>query len=387
MSEDLLAQIWASLESTGVWVAPELSGEVSPAELAALREAVAAVATPTYVVVQPLVDGDAFGGEAAELLTQLHDRYDAGGLYLAPQFYGGPDTLNVVDRAWGTDLDPWQALAVAEARHADAEDRIDDLGGFLVEATQLIADPDLPQAYDDEVASTSAPTGGGPDPVENGDPVAGLLVGGLLGLLIVAAVVAVVRRGRRPQTFALPASVVAQVREAHADRIEQEARTGLLALGDAIRTEDLDAGDDNRAWQAALDHYDAAARVLDTGGADLDVLDAVGALVLVRRGRAALAAATSGKPYRPATSCYLHPLHDAPTGRRTRLVQDGHTGDVPLCAACRADLKAGRTPDALRVDRGGRAVLYVESGAEPWASTAYGALGADLVGALHRTRP
>ncbi|MEI5672154.1 MULTISPECIES: hypothetical protein [unclassified Nocardioides] len=384
VSEDLLAQIWASLEETGVWVAPEAAAEVSAEELAELESAVAEVPTPTYVVVQP--DLDDFAGEPAELLTQLHDRYDADGLYLAPQFYGGLDRLNLTDRAWGTEVDPWQALAVARARHTDDDGRVDDLGAYLVEAAELLTDDALPQAYEDEVASRSSTSTPSSGDGRGDDPVGGTLVGVALGLVVVAAVVGALRRRRRPRAFALPSSVVAQVREAQADRLEQEARSGLLVLGDAIRTHDLDPGDDSQAWQAALDHYDAAARVLDTGGSDLGVLDAVGAVVLVRRGRAALDAATAGKPYRPVAGCYLNPLHAPPTRKRTRLVQDGHTGDVPLCPDCRADLKAGRAPDALRVDRGGKAVLYVDSGVEPWASTAYGALGGDLVGALHRLR-
>lgn len=386
VTDDLLAQIWSSLEQTGVWVAPELAGEVSADELADLQEAVAAVPTPTYVVAQPLSDSDAFGGDPKELLTQLHDRYDADGLYLATQFYGDYENLRLVDRAWGTDLDIWEAEAVAEARHADDEGDVEDVGAYLVEVARLLTDDGLAQAYDEEVASSYQSDSGGSSYDDGDDPVGGLLVGGLLGLVLVVAVVAVVRHGRRPRTFELPDSVVAQVREAQVDRAEQQARTTLLELGDAIRTHDLDPGDDNQAWQAALDHYDAAARVLDTGGADLGPLDAVGALVLARRGRAALADATAGRAYRPAPTCYLNPLHGPPTKALTRLEQGGHTGDVPLCKDCRADLKAHRTPDALRVDRGGRAVLYVDSGAEPWASTAYGALGGDLVAALHRGR-
>ncbi len=204
-----------------------------------------------------------------------------------------------------------------------------------------------------------------------------------VGVLVAAIVVAAVRR-RGPRTFALPDSVVAQVREAHADRIEQEARDLVLELGEAVRRSDLDTDHDTGAWQAALDHYDAATRVLD-GSDDLELLDAVGALVLARQARAALDAATSGKTFRPLRLCYLNPLHDGPGRTSMRLEQDGHTLDVPVCRTCRSDLKAGRDPDALRVERRGRAVLYVDSGVEPWASTAYGTLGTGLVGALHRT--
>lgn len=390
LDQDLLATIWAALDDTGVWVAPELAGEVSPADLAAIRGAVADSAVPLHVVLQPLTDGDAFGGEPEELLTQLHDRYDADGLYLAPHFYGDFHEMLVVTRTWGTDLDVYEAVTVAEHRHEDAEGRTDNLGAFVADLTRLVADGDAAAAYDAEVApehsssTSTAPGGSSDDPAISG---AGLLGIALLTVLVVVVLTAVGSRlvHRRPRAFALPDSVVDQVREAQADRVEQQARTAVLDLGDAIRVADLDAGDDTAGWQAALDHYDAASRVLD-GADDLGLLDAVGTLVLARQGRAALSAATDGRPFRPLRLCYLNPLHEAPTRTPTRLEQHGHTLDVPLCRTCRADLKAGRDPDALRVEHGGRTVLYVDSGVEPWASTSYGALGTDLVVALQRLR-
>ncbi|HTW15547.1 MAG TPA: hypothetical protein VMF51_10485 [Nocardioides sp.] len=390
--EDLLATIWSALDTTGVWVAPEVSAEIDPDELSAIQDAVADSPTPLYLVVQPLSDGDAFGGEPAELLTQLHDRYDADGLYLAPQFYGDFESLNLVERAWGTDQDAWDAHAVAEHRHGDEERDIADLGAYLADLTRLIADGDARAAYDEEVApareaaSSTESSVPSTSPESSSDGSGDLAIVAVLGVgvLVAAIVVAAVRR-RGPRTFALPDSVVSQVREAHADRIEQEARDLVLELGEAVRRSELDTDHDTGAWQAALDHYDAATRVLD-GSDDLELLDAVGALVLARQARAALDAATSGKTFRPLRLCYLNPLHDSPGRTSMRLEQDGHTLDVPVCRTCRSDLKAGRDPDALRVERRGRAVLYVDSGVEPWASTAYGTLGTGLVGALHRRR-
>lgn len=389
--EDLLATIWSALDATGVWVAPEVSAEIDPAELTAIQEAVADSPVPLSLVVQPLSDRDAFGGEPAELLTQLHDRYDADGLYLAPQFYGDVESLNLVERAWGTDRDAWEADAVAEHRHGDEDRNIADLGAYLADVTRLVANGDARAAYDEEVApareaastETSVPAAS-PESSSDGNGDLALVAVLGAGVLVAAIVVAAVRR-RGPRTFTLPDSVVAQVREAHADRIELEARDLVLELGEAVRRSDLDTDHDTGAWQAALDHYDAATRVLD-GSDDLELLDAVGALVLARQARAALDAATSGKTFRRLRLCYLNPLHDGPGRTSMRLEQEGHTLDVPVCRTCRSDLKAGRDPDALRVERRGRAVLYVDSGVEPWASTAYGTLGTGLVGALHRRR-
>ncbi|WP_244929714.1 hypothetical protein [Nocardioides sp. W7] len=389
-TDDLLATIWSALDSTGVWVSPELAPAISPADLAAIEDAVADSPVPIFVVVQRLADGDAFGGEPEELLTQLHDRYDADGLYLAPRFYGsGTDQLTLVDRSWGTALEARDAVSVAEHRHGDGEGKVDDLGVFLADTTRLLADGTAAAAYEEEVVPTytstapSSPEPTGPADSGDGLPAAGVVGAGLVLALALVAVALAVRRRRTPRTFTLPASVVSQVREAQADRIEQQARGLVLELGEAVRSSDLDKSDDTEAWQAALDHYDGATRVLD-GADDLALLDAVGALVLARQGRAALDAANSGNAFQPLRLCYLNPLHESPGRTPMRLEQGGHTLDVPVCRSCRADLKAGRDPDALRVERSRRAVLYVDSGVEPWASSAYGALGTSLVSALHR---
>ncbi len=382
--DELLTSIWTALDTTGVWVAPELAREVAAEDLAEIQDAVADSPVPLYVVVQPLRDGDAFGGDPAELLTQLHDDFGADGVYLAPQFFGGPDHVNLVDRAWGSEVDAWQAGSVAEHRHGDGEGRIDDLGAYLADVARLVSDGDAQEAWEEEVQPTLTTTtdpGGTATSPDDGPPVLGLVGAGLAVLLVAAVVV----RRRKPRTFTLPDSVVDQLREAHADRVEQQARTLVLELGEAVHRSDLDADHDAGAWQAALDHYEAATRVLDRSQ-DLGILDAVGALVLARQGRAALDAATSGHPFVPLRLCYLNPLHDAPTKAPLRLEQHGRTLTVPVCSTCRADLKAHRDPDALRVPRGRRAVLYVDSGVEPWASTAYGSLGTGLVGALHQRR-
>ena len=179
--------------------------------------------------------------------------------------------------------------------------------------------------------------------------------------------------------------MIEHVREAHDQRLEERAQADVLALGERIDATEMATADDQAAWQTALDHYDAAQRVLGRGDSRPEVLDVVGAIVLAKRGLEAVAAAKSGGPFTPTPVCFLNPLHDKPHGTST-VESGGRRVKVPLCAACRSDLRSGRTPDTLDVIRGGRAVHYFDSDAEPWASTGYGSLRSDLVPRLHGKR-
>ncbi len=386
---DLLTEIQQALDETGVWIAPAAAAEFSPEEVSELTEQVAAMPTPTYVVVQPLSEGDEFGGDPIELVTQLHDRSGEPGLYLAPAFYGDLGNVNLQSRTWGPGPDPWRAVQVAEHRHSEElHGPIDDVGAMMVDVVTLLATDTAEEAYAEEVepaleeyrAEESTPPaaedgGGGVLPTVS-------VVGGLV-ILAAAAAAWWTRRRERARVLRLPASVVANVQAAHVERLTQRARADVLALGEAIDAADLTRGDDTDAWQAALDHYDVGQRVLERGGGRPDLLDVVGAIVLARRGTAALAAAQAGRAFQPEQPCYLNPLHGGPT-RPAKVESGGRTADAPLCSACRTALKAGRAPDVLDVERRGRVVHYFETDAEPWTSTGYGALHGDLVERLHR---
>jgi hypothetical protein len=110
----------------------------------------------------------------------------------------------------------------------------------------------------------------------------------------------------------------------------------------------------------------------------------VGAIVLAERGDAALTA-LAGREFEPTTPCFLDPLHGEATTEGSIEV-DGDRIAVPLCKACRAELRRKRRPDILDVVRDGKPVHYFETDDEPWASTGYGALSPDLVERLHRRR-
>ena len=392
--DPLLQTIQRSLDDTGVWVSPALRSQVTDENVNAMEQHVADSAQPLFVVVYPFADGDRFGGDPAELLTQLHDRSQVDGLYISAHSPDSPQFFSLEARTWGSGPQEFYVTSVAEHRHPG------DLGGALVEATQLVVDGTAEQAYDamtadqypDDTDTDTGDTGttgstgstGSPQPDDGSSD---LPVGSLVGVVVAIAAMAVVwqvRRARR-RTFSLPASVIEHVREAYDQRLEERAQADVLALGETIDATEMATADDQAAWQAALDHYDAAQRVLARGGGQPEVLDVVGAIVLAKRGVEAVAAAKSGESFTPTPVCFLNPLHDRPHGTST-VESGGRSVKVPLCSACRADLRSGRTPDTLDVVRGGRAVHYFDSDAEPWASTGYGALRSDLVPRLHGGR-
>ncbi|GAW50798.1 MULTISPECIES: hypothetical protein [unclassified Nocardioides] len=383
MSDDVIQQIQQALDQTGVYVDPTLRAAVGAHDLAAMKADVAASPTPTYVVVYPYVNGDQFGGDPAELLTQLHDASGKDGLYLSVRDVDYTPVY-LESRAWGSVGDGRAATDVAAYHHPD------DAGAALAEATHLTATGTAQQAADqmyderfgdDTTSSTgSAPAAADGSGDDGGGGGSGVTVGVLIGLALAIGVVVVGWRVRRRtrRTYSLPASVVEHVREAHDRQLEDRAQEEVLALGEAIDAAEMSPGDTADAWQAALDHYDGAGRVLRRGDDRPDVLDVVGALVLARRERRALDAALGHRAFEPEPVCYLNPLHTGGTTVGT-VESGGRQVEVPLCRACRADLRAGRAPDVLDVMRRGRPVHYFDTDAEPWASTGYGALRSDLV--------
>ena len=164
--------------------------------------------------------------------------------------------------------------------------------------------------------------------------------------------------------------------------LRQEAEAEVLALGEAIgRGEPAGTANALGAWQQALDHYAAARSILSQDPAPADV---VGALVLARRGEDARTTAEQRKPsaWKPPVRCWFNPLHDGPT-TEVSWRDDAREVDVPACAACAADVRAGREPgDILDFIEGDRTVHYFRLDLGAWSTTGYGTLDRDLLGAL-----
>lgn len=267
----LLQQIQTSLDATGVWVDPSLRSLFTPNDLARIEANIARSDQPQFVVVYPFTDGDPFNNEPEELLTVLHDASQVDGLYLSARSPENGDptadyaSVGLVGRLWGPGPDATYVTSPAEDHHPG------DISGALVEATSTVADGTAQQAWDAYIdalprtsSGTSSSDSSSASDAEDSGGGNAVGVGAVVGVVVALAAVAAVWRVRRARrrTFSLPASVIAHVREAHDDRLEEQARAEVLALGEAIDAEDVDPSDEPVAWQAALDHYDGAKRVL-----------------------------------------------------------------------------------------------------------------------------
>ena len=205
-------------------------------------------------------------------------------------------------------------------------------------------------------------------------------------IIVVAAVAWIAVRSRasrraavaaapEPATLDLPEAALDRIREARDRRWETEARAEVLALGAAVDRVAIDTDSRRELWTTAQAHYVAARDVLEGASAGHGVLDVVGALVLARRGQAAVEAPACAARPRRADDVLLQPV--APGARR----DDAGATTPPLCDECREASTTGGTPDTITVEgRRGKQVPYYETDAEPWASTGYGAIDDDLLG-------
>jgi hypothetical protein len=146
----------------------------------------------------------------------------------------------------------------------------------------------------------------------------------------------------------LPRAVLATAQRANEDELREQAQHEVITFGELLDETDLDTSHAEvaAAMTRSLDSYQAAGKVLD---AARGIPDLAGVLVLVDRGRDALASARSlaegGKEIPPSPLCFFNPLHgDAtltidwrPLGQRDRL-------HVQACRACSKAVRAHRIP-------------------------------------------
>lgn len=386
-----LAQIEEELGRDGVWVAPDLRQQVPKDVEAQIEAAVAKAPVPTYVTLVDLDFGDPLThGDADELASVIRYDTDRPGIYvgLEPQYGDAPYTLEL--NSFPQDYGLFYAARVAAVEHPD------DLGAQTLRTLDLLRTGGAEKLYDeldpeqrDQVSGTFSSSRS-----DDGGVGTGLVTGLVVGVLAVVAIVVAARRRRaraRPAApsatgapFTLPAAVLSTVRAAEDERTETRAQADVLALGEAIDQAELDPRRSKSlpAWQAALDHYDVARRILDR---EHSPADAVGAIVLAARGHSALGSAVRGRGWSPTPSCYFNPLHE---GATTPVVwQDGRTGvRVPACRRCAEAVRAGQEPDdVLDFVAHGRPAHYFKLDLGAWSRTGYGALDTDLLGQLLRS--
>jgi hypothetical protein len=343
-----VTQIARALERSPLY-APESA--LPTADRARIEEAIRRAPDPVYVA---LVDKD--------LLPAIAKRLGRPGVYVTAGD-GSVDPLAVgVDEKRSS-----QAALVVVHQSAVLEPASALLPRFL----RLLSDPRLPERYRqvrDELR------GGGATPVAPGQVreaddggVPWPVVGGVAALLAVVLIGVLVawRRGGAQVASRLPPVLPERVFEHARTSAERELResieTQLVAFAEAIDgTSAPESEAAQESYQRALDSYSAARKTLDEASGTPDL---AGSLVLIDRGRAALAGAL------PQPICFFNPLH----GHALRPVAWKDDERVPACRECSTAVRGGEAPDALLDD--GRPYFERDG---VWARTGYGAFADDL---------
>ncbi|MGZ4475151.1 MAG: hypothetical protein ACXVWW_05555 [Nocardioides sp.] len=375
-----LAAIEGELGRDGVWVSPEMRTSVSPAQERRIEAAVAQAPSPTYVALVDLDYNDPLtNGDFPQLAAIVRDDTARQGIYLGVD---GEKTL--VATSFPTDYGLYQAPRIAAVEHpGNLTAQIIDVLGLLRTGTDLDARWEaLEKAHPQKTAEVQGYPSDDGD--RGADSMAGWWIGGsiLLVLTVLAVVTARTLRLRRGgsaitaqgRSFSLPVAVLRTVRAAEDTRNEENARVDILALGEAIDAATMDTRRPRvaAAWQATLDHYDVASRIMDRAHSPADV---VGAIVLAQRGRAALSAAQAGRGWSPSAGCYFNPLH-GPAREQVAWSDGERTVRVPACSRCGRALARGTEPEVPR--------HYFRLDLGAWSRTGFGSLDTDLLGALLR---
>ncbi len=167
------------------------------------------------------------------------------------------------------------------------------------------------------------------------------------------------RKARRPRKVAATPPPDLDVERARARELVATLSKNLGRV-DWASVRDRDVAD------RALAARDAAEPLLESD----DVADVVGAQVLARAGSNDLSRGRRGSGQALQT-CFFDPRHPDGGCRASWRLGDGEV-EVPCCAACEADLAAGRTPDLLRLPSRRGVRPYWERD-DVWARTGFGA--------------
>ncbi|MFD4477488.1 hypothetical protein ACFWPU_15435 [Streptomyces sp. NPDC058471] len=375
-----------ALRESPVYVDPAYAGSVPPARQKRLVRQIEKTGLPIKVALVPIVQGDAYDGEADAFAEVVHDRVDRTELILVTGGDRWSGNLNGFE--WPDDKQQARD-AVGTVGFLD-EFKDAGLAAQTEKAIELIAEGDGTKAYEDATEHLRDGNDGGgsgslPHRPEGADEESGsswLLPAGIAVAVALAAAglflfVGVRRRGRGRSNrypsaagspFAHPQAVFAAARTADEAALRRQTEAEVLALGEAIQVADTSSP----GMQSALDAYAAAGTVLDAGRG---LPDLAGVLALVTSGRDALEGTAS-----PLPLCFFNPLHGRaqlrihwrPLGRRDQL-------HVAACEECATAVRTRRAPEVLTDDLDGRTVPYFEVPADRsvWAATGYGSLLAD----------
>lgn len=375
------AEIAADLADTGTHVDESLTDDVAAEQRDEIEALTTDAETPVFVLAVPLDHDSELS--ANQLVSLVHRELDEDGVYFVSS--GSTEfgwRLESTSYGVSTDNENNLATYVAADRYPS------DLGMQLVDTLELFDSGKARQEYEKLSANREQnESGESRTETQSGEPaqILGMdvpvAIGGVLVLL--AAVLtawALTRRRRQSDGLELKRRALRRISSAQTRQWRRRAESETAALGDRIRELEIGQQADGDAWTAAIDHYQAATAVLDRS---TDAADSIGAIVLTRRGDDALEQAVAGRSWTPTASCFFDPLHGTATTNAPWKTSAG-SREVPCCTTCRRHIDRRREPRILDLPTADTVVHYMDSDAEPWASTGYGALDPDLLHRLHR---
>lgn len=311
-----------------VYVSDSLARAVPPEDLGRLREEVAAMPMPTFVVIAPTF-GDKRDPDVADDLTfAMWSGSGAGdGLFIWLDERGAPAAARYEDS---------QPTPAGDLRSAALGVPARDGLPARASAMLAVARGVVPRPRDDA-------------PEDPGPPAWGIL---LVGLAVFGGLTLTWRQ--RPAPLG-GHEEPGRVAEPPLQDARMAARAALLELQRAVAREDAPP-------EEVFDAYRAASKAIDEARRPID---AAGAQALAESGGRRLA----GEEPRP---CFFDPRHGA-GAQRVTFDRDAIAVEVPACERCSRALRNGRAPWSL-LD-GGRPYWEQDT---LWARTGCGALDAGL---------
>lgn len=259
----------------------------------------------------------------------------------------------------------------------------------------LYADP---QTRSDQDESTTGQQEPGSDFAEtsNAGGFSPMFLGGVVlvlaliiaGLYLVRTIKVRTVDRRRHHEFRLPGKLLDRVDTLQRESLRDEINADTNRIAEKIDHLQTQSLDEAKAAEVAkaLDAYQIARRIVDDETSER--IDLAGAMVLLRQAGRVIAEVGSGRSRKagargrsrlPQSLCTINPLHGEAQST-TRLDADGSGVRVPVCGSCQHDRHAGN--QLQWIFDGSRP--YVE-GDSIWAQTLFGAIGGDLVTAMHRS--
>ncbi|GAB3494681.1 hypothetical protein [Nocardiopsis coralliicola] len=387
-------EIADALAEDPVYAAPAYASVFTGDQAADLSARIAEYDRPLYVIVVPLIAGDAWGGDRRALAAAVHSRMPDSALDGGAAHYLVSDGSLLGGYDFGPGSEPEGTgpayYAASAASYQTEYDTPIATGAAL--AVDILVDEDPEAAHQEAMEEYgSSPYLYGPLPWIAGGAALLLLAGGGVFLAVL------LRRRRRAadrraelRTAPLRTKL-ANADSAHLDELSRLADDALSTLGMQIaearpRPGDADAA---AALESALEARAAAAKAHEMAGDGIaDLADAAGALVLIDLAEFDLQRAVSGRRSgkRPR-HCYANPLHGTGTADRDwRALGSARSVRVPLCADCSRAVRNFAAPAALLVEHDGRDVPYYTVPAEQsvWSATGFGTLRSDLVARILR---